>query len=225
MKNHYVRELDGTVTIFAKRHGELFPFVIDGADFERVDEFPNTWVIYSDRKARTYYVVGKLTIGKSRRRTVSLHRWVTRLDWHDKREVDHIDGDGRNNRRSNLSVCTRTEHARAQALRSRRTVPEGDPNGLTAVKFSVRRLKNIDGGYDVFWMPSYVHGVYLGDKADYSDSLIDHWLALNIVEGATDEQIQAHTTRLGHDPDVISAALKRLRTLFRRPNPTSTVEH
>jgi hypothetical protein len=60
------------------------------------------------------------TDGSSGKRIcVHLHRFI--MDAPDGLEVDHIDGDGLNNRRCNLRLATRSQNMRNQRLNSRNT--------------------------------------------------------------------------------------------------------
>ena len=76
--------------------------LVDDADYERVSR--HKW--YSDKKARTEYAQGKMKGNK----TIRMHRLI--LDVPRGTEVDHINGDGLDNRRSNLRLCSRAENTR-----------------------------------------------------------------------------------------------------------------
>ena len=75
---------------------------IDDADYERVSQ--HKWCAHVRRIRKTSYAVsyinGKLT---------SLHRFIMGLE-DGKVWVDHIDGNGLNNQRSNLRICTRNQN-------------------------------------------------------------------------------------------------------------------
>ena len=75
-------------------------YVIDLEDVEKVSG--RSWCILS---ACLSYAVTKV-----RGRRLYLHRFL--LDAPKGMEVDHIDGDPANNRRSNLRLCTRAENGR-----------------------------------------------------------------------------------------------------------------
>lgn len=89
-----LRRNDGTVRAYA---------VIDGADAPQV-------VVH-----RWSYLSGDYAMRHDRtlpgRPAILLHRQLMGLTRGDGLEVDHFDGDGLNNRRSNLRVCTRALNA------------------------------------------------------------------------------------------------------------------
>lgn len=84
-----------------------FEAIIDDEDFDKVSRY--RW--YSDVKKRRVYA------GRSERgddglpRSISMHRFI--LGHCGNLGVDHIDGNGLNNQKSNLRICTQTENLRA----------------------------------------------------------------------------------------------------------------
>ncbi len=67
---------------------------------------------------------------------IPLHRYIMRLEAGDKRQVHHINGDTKDNRRCNLRIVTRSENIRAKGKTRRNT------SGLIGV---YKRLR--DGKY------------------------------------------------------------------------------
>ena len=78
--------------------------VVDDIDFDRFGHLK--WAAHFGKSHRTGYA---LAGGKS------LHRLI--LDAPKGLQVDHIDGDGFNNMRSNLRLCTKSQNQHNQGLR------------------------------------------------------------------------------------------------------------
>jgi len=72
---------------------------IDAADREIGERYP--WRV--DTRRRTSYAFYRYP---RRRMMITLHREIMGLKKGDGRQVDHIDGDGLNNRRANLRICS-----------------------------------------------------------------------------------------------------------------------
>jgi AP2 domain/HNH endonuclease len=88
------------------------PFTIDEEDFEFVSS--RAW--YSNRSRRATYVI---TVDRPSKDRVSLHRLL--LDAPEGRMVDHIDGNGLNNTRGNLRLCSAFENQHNTRLRLNNT--------------------------------------------------------------------------------------------------------
>lgn len=91
--------------------------IVDDEDFERVSRYkwsykPVSGKGYAARKA--YYGGGRKN---PIRETIQLHRFI--MGANDRKVVvDHINGDGLDNRRSNLRLCTQAENMRNSAIYS-----------------------------------------------------------------------------------------------------------
>lgn len=86
--------------------------MVDDADYEELSKYPwhalyNSFNFYAVRHTR---VDGK-------RLYLYMHRHILCLPFGDPREGDHRDGDGLNNQRYNLRVCTKQQNIRNQRLR------------------------------------------------------------------------------------------------------------
>lgn len=62
------------------------------------------------------YVVRNLRLDSVTRITLGLHRAILGLGYGDKRQVDHINGDLLDNRRSNLRICIKADNAKNRKL-------------------------------------------------------------------------------------------------------------
>lgn len=78
--------------------------IIDADDLPLVDG--HRW--YAMRNRNSYYAVRKIGAGRERRK-LWLHRVI--LDAPEGVQVDHINGDGLDNRRANLRVCTNQQNS------------------------------------------------------------------------------------------------------------------
>jgi hypothetical protein len=113
VRNKY--EVRGNVTaiiINSKTHG-LHETLISTKSLERANEF-SSWHVSFDNKNQTFYVQGTIVVGKGKRKTISLHRWLTYAL--DGMEVDHIDLNTLNNTDENLRVITSAENRQNRNL-------------------------------------------------------------------------------------------------------------
>ena len=74
--------------------------IVDDEDYERAIAYK--WHVSAGYK-EIKYARTNIKIGRQRT-TLSLHRFI--LQTHEDQEVDHINGDGLDNRKSNLRLCT-----------------------------------------------------------------------------------------------------------------------
>lgn len=84
--------------------------LVDDEDFD----FLNRWKWYATRIGKTFYAVRSERIGRSNKR-VCMHRAI--LQSQSGIMVDHKNGDGLDNRRSNLRNCSKVENQRNQGIR------------------------------------------------------------------------------------------------------------
>jgi hypothetical protein len=84
-----------------KCKGENYIVLIDEEDYDRVSKY--NWYI-SHYKSNIKYCVTHVNIN-GKKTTLKLHRFIIGLDHGDKRIINHIDGNGLNNKKSNLEIC------------------------------------------------------------------------------------------------------------------------
>lgn len=100
------------IDISTKKHPNTFALV-DDCDFERL----NQWKWHAVNRGNTLYAERlELRFGKN----TAMHRMILGIT--DKHiQADHRDGNGLDNRRSNLRTCTHAENNRNKARGSRNT--------------------------------------------------------------------------------------------------------
>lgn len=79
--------------------------IVDDADYEWLSQFK--WC--ADKRVRTFYVIRSQRI-KGKNFFIYMHRLILGLERDDKREADHVNGDGLDNRRSNLRIVTHRQN-------------------------------------------------------------------------------------------------------------------
>ena len=102
--------------------------VIGTADWDAVRSY--TWFVNDQR--RNFYAYANHKKPDGSRTTVKLHRLIAGVGGLD---VDHVDGNGLNNRRSNLRACSRSKNSRNQV------VNRDTSSGIKGVSFNKRLSK------------------------------------------------------------------------------------
>jgi hypothetical protein len=86
------------IVLYSK--GENYIVLIDEEDFHKISKY--NWHIHHAKHTKycrtDIYINGK-------RAGLMLHRFLMGLEKGDKRVINHIDGNGLNNKRSNLEIC------------------------------------------------------------------------------------------------------------------------
>lgn len=77
-------------------------FIVDDEDFDIVSKYK--WMAVKTK----YTAYARSTLTKMHPVRIRMHRLI--MNPPDGMDVDHIDGNGRNNQRSNLRICTRAEN-------------------------------------------------------------------------------------------------------------------
>ena len=96
---------------------------IDACDVPLIDG--RSW--YAQTNGKTVYAVSSAQLSSGKKTLILLHRIISRAT--PEIEVDHIDGDGLNNRSSNLRNATRAENAQNRGMHSNNT------SGYKGVRF------------------------------------------------------------------------------------------
>jgi hypothetical protein len=93
--------------------------MVDDDDFDRVNQF--RWHIRQNKKKTSTYAERfkrVLISGKKVQKGIFMHHFITGLGKH---RVDHEDGNGLNNQKSNLRKCTFLQNTRNKSMQSRNT--------------------------------------------------------------------------------------------------------
>jgi len=103
------------INVSTKRYPNTFA-KIDDEDFELVSK--SRWYAYSGRNTTLYCGIAKY-VGNYK----TIHLSLARFLMNPKKEqiVDHINGDGLDNKRANLRICTVSENCRNQKKQRRNT--------------------------------------------------------------------------------------------------------
>lgn len=132
--------------------------LVDAEDFQRVSQFK--WHAFKNQSGKWYARSTSLVrkIGKS----LWMHRLILNIG--DEHKVDHRDGDGLNNQRTNLRAATSAQNSYNMALR---------PTSLSGYK-GVSRY-NTRHRYTGEWVASIKHNgkrLYLGKFKDPKDAAL-----------------------------------------------------
>lgn len=104
-------------------HGRVT--VVDDADYETLSQWK--WNSHKPPTASCWYVWRQEPVT---RKKISLHRFL--MEAASGMDVDHIDGDGLNNRRSNLRVCTRSGNMMNRPMFKKRSASASRFKGVYA---------------------------------------------------------------------------------------------
>lgn len=88
--------------------------LVDDADYNWLNN--RGWCANPDRY--TFYATRKIAVAKYKQRTERMHRLILGLLPSDGRQCDHRDGNGLNNQRSNLRVCSSQQNSQSQRKRA-----------------------------------------------------------------------------------------------------------
>lgn len=82
--------------------------IVDDDDFELLNKWK--WCFHKRENRNTGYAVRNERSADGKDRTVPMHRSIMNLHFSDTKEVDHRNGNGCDNQRKNLRVCSRQEN-------------------------------------------------------------------------------------------------------------------
>ena len=84
-----------------KSKGENYIVLIDEEDYDKFSKY--TWYIAHDKSNNKYCLAPNYINGKKKK--LLLHRFLMNLEHGDERIINHKDGNGLNNMKSNLEIC------------------------------------------------------------------------------------------------------------------------
>lgn len=211
MKNNYETINNGITLIHCKRYGITVKVPILTKDLDRAKKFPNTWQLQYSYTSRTHYVYGKMKV-KGKTVKVYLHVWLMNPD--SDQVVDHVNHIGTDNRMNNLKVCSRSENG--QNVISEVIFDQG--LGLDGLIWHNSRYNS-----EMYWMSVYFKDIYLGRYTDPAEAMFIQTIALDVYDGATDEQMLNRIVRLGHKAEDVQRRIKFVRKTFKMPDPSKSL--
>jgi hypothetical protein len=157
IKNKYEIIGDYTEIYLNRKNGVIEKTLLDTEDLEKVREYGYTWHYYiGNHAASSPYVVGNNVFWESGTRIcerIYLHRII--MDCPDDKEVDHINHDTLDNRKSNLRIVSKSENQQ-----NRKGARIGNKSGVRGVSWDE---KNKD------WIVS-IRGTYLKRTKDKDEA-------------------------------------------------------
>jgi hypothetical protein len=140
MKNKYIIDGDITYIILEKRNGEILTAKIDTKDLDKLKDFKYKWFAGYAKNTGTYYAQATVYLGiidgKPKYTTISMQKYL--MDSKDGEEIDHINHDTLDNRRSNLKVITTQKNSL-----NRKGANKNSKTGIRNVIWSERDKKYI----------------------------------------------------------------------------------
>lgn len=88
------------ILIISKKYGPKECF-IDDEDYDKIKDF--IWCVGPNRG--TFYAMSRLIVGNNKYKTIRMHQLLL-----DGKPIDHVDGNGLNNQKSNLRSATHQQN-------------------------------------------------------------------------------------------------------------------
>jgi len=128
MKNHYRIMGDITVIYLKRRNGSAVQCLIETKDLEIVQSIPGSWCI--GKKSYTAYGIARtfVLLEDGKKKQIIMHRLV--MNDPIGLQVDHINHNTLDNRRSNLRIVTGSENSQ-----NRKGVNDKSKSGIRNVKW------------------------------------------------------------------------------------------
>lgn len=153
MKNRF--EVRGDVTaifLSSPTYGDM-ETLISTSDFDRVNEFPNTWIaLYAPSGAGSFYVYGRYRNKETGKEFHRLHRWI--MGDNKGFYIDHVNHDTLNNTRDNLREVTSSQNNQNRAGAQKnsssgvRGVRLNKKGNKWLVRFKLDRKEHYVGSFD-----------------------------------------------------------------------------
>lgn len=131
--------------ILSNKYG-IKTVLLDDDDYNLLSKY--NWH-FTTSNGKIFYAVRNIQLGPKKRTVIKMHRAILQLTER-ATVVDHIDGDGLNNQRSNLRVCTQGENVKNMRAKS------SNKTGFKGVKY-LKRIRKYMARITV----NYEH-IYLG---------------------------------------------------------------
>lgn len=84
--------------------------IIDDDDFEIVSK--HKWQSWTSKEFNSFYAISSKRINNTKITNIKMHRLIVGVIGVEGVYIDHINGNGLDNRRSNLRICTHSENMR-----------------------------------------------------------------------------------------------------------------
>lgn len=82
--------------------------IVDDDDFELL----NKWKWFASEGGNTAYAKRRMWFTDGRKRIIGMHRLLMGIHFGIEKQIDHINGDGLDNRRCNLRIASKAENVR-----------------------------------------------------------------------------------------------------------------